>query len=59
MAMISIQTEKILSKRAREPLNQSAAALSGPFAQLIGLKTLKYTKYSCDFQTSIWNKIPR
>ena len=46
--------------RFREPLNQSSAALSGPFCpKLIGLKILKYVKDSCDFQTSIWNKIPR
>ena len=32
---------------------------AGLLPQLIGLKILKYTKYSCDFQTSIWNKIPR
>ena len=29
---------------------------TGLLPQLIGLKILKYTKYSCDFQTSIWNK---
>ena len=43
----------------RKPLNQSAAALSGSFAQLFGLKILKYTKDSYKFQTSIWNTIPR
>ena len=32
---------------------------AGLLPQLIGLKILKYVKDSCDFQTSIWNKIPR
>ena len=32
-----------------EPLNESAAALSGSFVPT--------EKYSCKFQTSIWNKI--
>ncbi|MGN1308091.1 MAG: hypothetical protein ACI4V3_10520 [Faecousia sp.] len=46
----------ILSRgRAKEPLNKSADLLP----EFIGSKTLKFTKYSCGFPTSICGKISR
>ena len=40
---------------SKEPLNQSAAALSGSFAPTDRFENLEIRK---DFQASIWNKIP-
>ena len=45
----SIQTEKILSKRTREPLNQSAAALSGSFAPTFRFENLEIRKVFLQF----------
>ena len=87
---ILMRQRSSLARRAKEPLNKSAAALSGSFAPTYWFESLeirkgflqfpnlnleqnpsptalaieselplKYVKDSCDFQTSIWNKIPR
>jgi len=49
------RTPRRIRDNPREPLNQSAAALSGSFVPAYRFEI----KDSCDFQTSIWNKIPR
>ena len=49
------RTPRSVGDNPKEPLNQSAAALSGSFVPAYRFEI----KDSCDFQTSIWNKIPR
>ena len=54
----SVSRKASLQQRLRNLWINRLRRSAGLLPQLIGLKILKYTKHSCNFQTSIWKQNP-